>query len=153
MMTNEQSKAIVRRFYEAFETDDYTTMNEVLAPDLAAYSPHAPGRQNRESHIQGIRMWNAAFKTRFSVDEQLAEGDTVATRVTMRAVHSEGDFQGLPPSGTQIEMGDISIERVRDGKIVERRVESDWLGMLRQMGLIPGATAGSSTAQPAATTP
>ena len=83
-MTNELHKAIVRRFYEAFETDDHATMNEVLAPDLVAYS-HARGPQNRASHLQGIRMWNAAFKTRFTVEEQVAEGDTVATRVIMRA--------------------------------------------------------------------
>jgi predicted ester cyclase len=149
-MTDEQNKAIVRRFYDAFETNDHATMNKVLASDLVAYSHHTPGPQNRESHLQGIRMWNAAFKTRFSVEEQLAEGDAVATRVTMRAVHSEGDFQGLPPTGKQIVVGGISIERVKDGKIVERRVESDWLGMLQQIGLIPGGAAGPSTTESAA---
>src|SRR5687768_1072999 len=103
-MTNELHKAIVRRFYEAFETDDHATMNEVLAPDLVAYS-HARGPQNRASHLQGIRMWNAAFKTRFTVEEQVAEGDTVATRVIMRATHSEGEFQGLPATGKQVATG------------------------------------------------
>jgi predicted ester cyclase len=148
-MTNEQHKAIVRRFYEAFETDDHATMNEVLAPDLVAYA-HARGPQNRESHLQGIQMWNAAFKTRFSVEEQVAEGDTVATRVIMRATHSEGEFQGLPATGKQVASGGISIERLKDGKIVERRVESDWLGILQQIGLIPGGVADPSTTEPAA---
>jgi predicted ester cyclase len=151
MMTNEHNKAIVRRFYEAFAADDHATMNALLAPDLAAYSHHAPGPMNRDTHVQGIRVWNAAFKTAFTVEEQLAEGDTVATRVTMRAVHSEGDFQELPPSGKQIVTGGISLERVKDGKIVERRVESDWLGMLQQIGLIPGtANSPSATAATAA---
>jgi predicted ester cyclase len=125
---------------------------KVLAADLVAYSPHTSGPQNRESHLQGIRMWNAAFKTRFTVDEQLAEEETVATRITMRAVHSEGDFQGLAPTGKEIEMGGISIERARGGKIVERRVQSDWLGMLQQMGFIPGAISTPSATEPAATT-
>jgi steroid delta-isomerase-like uncharacterized protein len=139
MMTNEHNKAIVRQFYEAFAADDHATMNALLAPDLVAYSHNAPAPMNRETHVQGIQIWNAAFKTAFTVEEQLAEGDTVATRVTMRAVHSEGNFQGLPPSGKQIVTSGISLERVKDGKIVERRVESDWLGMLQQIGLIPGA--------------
>jgi len=142
-MTSEQNKAIVRRFFEAFETNDVATMNEVLAPDLVAYSHQTPGPQNRGDHVQGIRMWNAAFETRFTVEEQLAEADTVATRVRMSAVHSRGDFQGLPPTGKQIAVGGISLERIKDGKIVERHVESDFLGMLQQLGLIPGGAAGA----------
>src|SRR5262249_47275664 len=60
-MTTEQNKAVVRRFFEAFEADDQTTLNALLAPDLVAYSHGGPGPQNRETHVQGIRMWNAAF--------------------------------------------------------------------------------------------
>ena len=82
-------------------------------------------------------MWNAAFETRFAVEEKIAEGDKVSTRVTMRAIHSRGAFQDLPPSGKEIVVGGITIERIKDGKIVERRVSSDWLGMLQQLGLVP----------------
>ncbi|MGH2615481.1 MAG: ester cyclase [Thermomicrobiales bacterium] len=142
-MTAEQNKAIVRRFFAAFENDDQIAFDEVLAPNLAAYSGHAPGPQNREAHVQGIRMWNAAFgETRFTVEDQIAEGDKVATRVIMQAVHSGGDFQGLPPTGKQIAVSGVTIERIKDGKIVERRVESDWLGMMQQLGLIPPPQAG-----------
>jgi len=136
-MTIEQNKAIVRRFFEAFEANDQATFNEVVAPDLVAYSHGAPGPQNREVHLQNIRMWNAAFETRFTIEEQIAEGDKVATRVTMRAVHNRGEFQGLPPNGKEIVVGGINIERIKDGKIVERRVSADWLGMMQQLGLIP----------------
>jgi predicted ester cyclase len=137
-MTTERNKAVVRRFFEAFEADDEAALNEVLAPDLVAYSHGAPGPQNREVHVQGIRGWNAAFSdTRFTIDEQIAEGDKVATRVSMRSVHSRGDFQGLPPTGKEITNDAVTIERIRDGKIVERRVTSDWLGMMQQLGLLP----------------
>ncbi len=136
-MTTEQNKALVRRFFEAFEANDQATLNEVLAPDLVAYSHGAPGPQTREVHLQNIGMWNAAFETHFTIEDQIAEGDRVATRVTMRALHNRGDFQGLPPSGKEIVVGGITIERIKDGKIVERRVSSDWLGMMQQLGLIP----------------
>ncbi len=136
-MTTEENKAIVRRFYEAFEANDQATLNELLAPDLVAYSHGAPGPQSREVHLQGISGWNASFETHFTVEEQIAEGDKVATRVTMRAIHNGGEFQGIPPTGKQIEVGGITIERIKDGKIVERRVSSDWLGMLQQLGLVP----------------
>jgi len=136
-MTTEQNKAIARRFYEVFEANDEGALKEVLAPDLVAYSHGAPGPQNREVHVQGIRMWNAAFETRFTIDDQIAEGDRVATRVTMRAVHNRGEFQGLPPSGKEIVVGGIAIERIKDGKIVERQVSGDWLAMMQQLGLVP----------------
>ena len=101
-MTTEDNNAIVRRFYEAFEANDHATLNEVLAPDLVAYSHGAPGPQTREVHLQNIGMWNAAFETHFTIQDQVAEGDRVATRVTMRALHNRGEFQGLPPSGKEI---------------------------------------------------
>ncbi len=137
-MTTEQNKAIVRHFYEAFATNDQAALKEVLAPDLEAYSHGPAGPQNREVHLQGISQWHAAFsETHFTIEEQIAEGDKVATRVTMRSVHSDGDFQGLPPTGKQIEISGTTIERIKDGKIVERRVSADWLGMMQQLGLIP----------------
>ncbi len=137
-MTTEENKAVVRRFFKAFEADDQAALTELLAPDLVAYSHGAPGPQGREVHLQGIRMWNAAFgDTRFAIHEQIAEGDKVATRVSMRSVHSRGDFQGLPPTGKEVTIDSVTIERIRDGKIVERRVSADWLAMLQQLGLLP----------------
>ncbi len=136
--TTERNKAVVRRFFEAFAANDEAALTEVLAPDLVAYSHGAPGPQNREVHVQGIRMWNAAFgDTYFTIDEQIAEDDKVATRVTMRSVHNRGDFQGLPPTGKEITSDAVTIERIRDGKIVERRVSADWSGLMQQLGLVP----------------
>jgi len=137
-MTTEQNKAIVRRFFEAFEANDEAAMKEVLAPDLVAYTHGAPGPQTREAMLQGISWWNATFSgSHFTFEEQIAEGDKVATHVTMRAIHSLGDFQGLPPSGKQVVMRSVTIERIKDGKIVERRVIGGWLDMMQQLGLIP----------------
>jgi predicted ester cyclase len=137
-MTTEQNKAIVRGLYKAFEANDQASLNDLLAPDLVAYSHATPGPQDRAAHVQGISGWNATFnETRFTIEDQIAEGDRVATRVTLRAVHSGGDFQGLPPTGKRIAVSGISIERIKDGKIVERRVDSDWWGMMQQLGLIP----------------
>jgi steroid delta-isomerase-like uncharacterized protein len=137
-MTTEQNKAIVRRFFEAFEANDLAALNDLLAPDLVAYSHGGPGPESRETHVQGIRMWNAAFSdTRFTIHEQIAEGDMVASRVTMRSVHSRSEFQGLPPTGKEITSSAVSLERIRDGKIVERRVFMDWLDVMRQLGLLP----------------
>ena len=134
-MTTEQNKAVVRRFYKAFEANDLETLKEVLASDLVAYNPNA---QNHEEHLQGIRMWNGIFsENRFEIVDQIAEGDQVATHIIMRSTHSLAPYQGVPPSGKRIEVPAVTLERIKDGKIVERRVYSDRLGMLRQLGLVP----------------
>lgn len=139
-MSLEQNKALVRRFYESFGANDLEALKELLAPELVAYSHGAPGPQTREMHLQGIRGWNAAFDTSFTIEEQIAEEEAVATRITMRAVHKRGSFQGLPPSGKEIVAPGVSIERIHDGKIVERQVNSDWVGMMQQLGIVPSTS-------------
>ena len=131
----EQNKAIVRRFYKAFEDNDLEALKEVLSPDLVAYNLQP---QNRDEHLQGIRGWNAIFsENRFEILDQIAEGDTVATHVILHSVHSKASYQGVPPSGKPVDTPAVSLEWIKDGKIVERRVYSDRLGMLRQLGLLP----------------
>jgi len=137
-MTLEQNKALVRRFYEAFGASEPSALKEVLAPDLQAYSQSATNPQSREEHLQGIAMSNAAFAdAHYTIEEQLAEGDRVATRVIFRATHSRGDFMGLSPTGKQIAISGISIERIKDGRIVERRVSYDQMELMQQLGLVP----------------
>lgn len=136
-MSAEQNKAIVRRFFRAFEANDETALKELLASDLVAYSHGTPGPQNREVHLEGIRMTNAAFSdSQFVIEELIAEGDKVASRTTWRATHT-GDFMGHPPTGKEVEVSGMTVEHIKDGKIVERWVSLDQLGLMQQLGLVP----------------
>ena len=136
-MSSEQNKAIVRRFYSAFEANDETALKAVLSPELVAYTHGSPDPQTREMMLQGINMWNAAFESHFTIVEEIAEGDKVVVRIGGLFIHNRGDFQGIPPSGKQGEDESVTIERIKDGKIVERRVFSDWSGLMQQLGLVP----------------
>ena len=132
-MTTDENKAVVRRFYKAFEENDLDALKDVLAPELVAYNLN---QQNREDHLNGILGWNSMFSdNRFEIIYQIAEGDLVASHVILHSTHSKADFQGVQPTGKQIHIGATSIERVQNGKIVERRVYSDRLGMLQQIGV------------------
>jgi len=143
MTTHEaQNKAIVRRFFDAFSANDQAVMQDVLAPELVAYTHGDPNPASRDAMLQTIRDWNAAFETHFTIEEQIAEGDKVATQLTTRAIHNGGAYMGLPATGKQAEVSGISIERIKDGKIVERQVSTDWHGMMQQLGLIPPPQAG-----------
>lgn len=134
-MTSEQNKKIVSRFWQAYEADDQSALDAVLAPDLVARTPASLQPQSRERHLQGINMFNRAFSERhFTVDEMIAEGDTVATRTTLRGVHT-GVFQGHPPTGKAMTATGLTLERIKDDRIVERWFSFDTAHVLHELGL------------------
>lgn len=142
-MNTDQNKAVVRKFFKAFEDQEEAAMRDVLSPELRAYVHGNTEPVDREQMLQGIRDWNAAFSnTRFILDDLVAEGDLVACRVTMTAVHSGAEYQGIAPAGLPLSTESLTLERVVDGRIVERRVVSNWSEVIAQ--LTPTTAASSS---------
>jgi steroid delta-isomerase-like uncharacterized protein len=130
-MSTEQNKAIVRRYFEGDHAAD------VLSPDLQVHMPGAPAPLNRETFLQEMSVFSTAFSDGNAVvEDQVAEGDKVVTRITWRGIHS-GNFQGLPPTGKQIAMSGTVVQRIKDGKIVEHWPQFDQIGMMQQLGLLP----------------
>jgi hypothetical protein len=54
-----------------------------------------------------------------SVQEMVAEGDKVAVLWTLQGTHTGSGYEGLPPTGTRVEIRGITIWRIVDGRIVE----------------------------------
>jgi predicted ester cyclase len=73
---------------------------------------------------------------RVSVEDQIAEGDMVVTRWTATGTHT-GELMGIPPTGRRIEISGITINRFSGGRIAEDWYQSDDLGMMQQLGVIP----------------
>ena len=69
------------------------------------------------------------------IEDQIAEGDKVVSRGVMTGTHT-GEWKGIPPTGNKINYSFIFIERVKEGKLVERWTNSDLLGLLRQLDLL-----------------
>ena len=63
----------------------------------------------------------------------------MAARVAFRGTH-RGEFQGLPPTGKQVDFSSMEFNRVVDGKVEEHWVEINLLGVVQQLGVanIPG---------------
>lgn len=143
-MSTEENKAIVRRFFKAFAANDQATLKEVLAPALVAYLPGVPDPLNLEAFLAVVGRWNMAFSDLdFAIEEQIAEGDKVAARLTVRGVHSRGDFLDVPPSGKHMAISIVTIERITSSQIVERRVIFDLLALMQQLGATPTSRADS----------
>ena len=137
--TLEQNKTLVRRFIdEVFLARDFGAADELLTDD---FTPHTwgsmtPGKNGMKQAME--RVSAGLSDTQMTVEDVIAEGDRVAVRLTSSAVQS-GEFMGMPPSGKRYEIGEIHIFRVRDGRIAEHWHQADFMGMMRQLGAMPGS--------------
>jgi steroid delta-isomerase-like uncharacterized protein len=142
-MATEDNKAKLRRIYqECFNQGNLATADELVAPDSRDTSPGIPpgvpttGPDTLKSIVSQLR--SAFPDLQISIDEMVAEGDTVMARTTVTGTH-RGNFQGIPPSGQRVSWGTVDIVRLRDGQFVSHYGLQDGLGLLQQVGGIPAS--------------
>src|SRR3712207_6237990 len=92
----------------------------MLAPDFISHTP-APGQQlDRESYMRHTAESVSAFSDiRFVIEEQVAAGDKVVSRISGRGTHVRSDLLGTTPTGREIASMAIFIHRIVEGKISE----------------------------------
>src|SRR5215210_2183310 len=125
-MSAEQNKALVRRFFEAQEDvsrgkADLDALDKLLAPDLVSHAKRLPSQQpGREGLKRAIaEVLATGSNTRYLIEDQVAEGDKVWTRLIVRATHDRGELMGVAPSGREVAYKGIAIHRISGGKIAE----------------------------------
>lgn len=142
MTTQQTNKELVRRTLdEAFSKGNVDVLDEVLADGFVAHAPaepgHGPETQDRERLKEEIRRNREVFPDlTFTVEELVAEGNTVAVRWSMQGTH-EGALPDLDPTGEEVTVRGMNFMHVEDGKIVEDWVLWDSLGMMQQLGIGP----------------
>lgn len=137
---SERNKAFVRRLIEeVIGRGNFPLVDELVAPDYVGHSS-SPEINTREGHKQFLAALRRAFPDlEIKIEDQIAEGDQVVTRWTARGTH-QGEFAGIPPTGKQVVMNGIDIDRIASGRLVECWTKSDDLGLLQQLGAIPMPT-------------
>jgi steroid delta-isomerase-like uncharacterized protein len=139
-MSTESNKAVVRRLFdEAFGLGNLAMLDEIIAANHINRGPGAipeipSGPEGTKMQISAYR--NAFPDLHFTIDEQIAEGNTVVTRWTAHGTHY-GELAGIPPTGKPATVVGIGVDRVENGKIVESWGFFDQFGMLQQLGVIP----------------
>ena len=84
-----------------------------------------------------ITMYRTAFPDiQATIEDQIAEGDMVVTRVTWRGTH-RGEFRGTAATNKQVDWTGTVILRIVGGEIVERWGNLNQLGILQQIGAVP----------------
>ena len=99
-MSPEEHKALVRRWFAETDKGNLAIIDELLPPEYLDHNPPIPGLPRGR---EGIRQANLLLRAAFPdvvhiIDDQVAEGDKVMTRVTTRATFL-GAFLGLPADG------------------------------------------------------
>jgi ketosteroid isomerase-like protein len=131
-MTSEDNKALVRRFYEEIDKGNIDVLDELVAENYIDHNPPpfpvAPGREGLK---QAFKLFWEATPGYHRIEEQIAEGDKVVTRMTSFGKH-EGDLPGAPRTGNDLKMTSITIHRIRQaGREVVREgrdhiLEANW---------------------------
>lgn len=138
-MAIDGNKTIAQRFLQdAFEGGNLDLLDQLLAPSYVDHDA-PPGLPPGPA---GIRILFTTFRgafpdLRFKIHDVVAEGDRVVTRYTFTGTQ-KGELMGIPPTGKAVEMPGISMYRVAEGRLQEAWVQYDMLGMLRQLGAVPG---------------
>ena len=130
----DQNKRLVRRLYdELFFKWNFAVVDELISPDFIGHEmppgmPHGP---------EGIRQFYGGIRAglpdvQLTVEDMIAERDRVVVRWRARATH-RGVFLGVPATGKAVSFTGVAIYRLSKGKIVERWVEVDLLGLSQQL--------------------
>ena len=139
-MSAEQNRTAYRRFIEeVMHQGRLEVIDELVAADGIDHGQLPGMAGGREGVKLRIAMLRTAFPDlRLTIDLQMAEGDLLASRFTVRGTHT-GPFMDLPASGRQVTVTGIDITRWRDGQMAEHWAEMDMLGLMQQLGAIPTA--------------
>jgi steroid delta-isomerase-like uncharacterized protein len=135
----EGNKAIVRRYFqEILDGGNLDLVDEIFEPQYVLHDPSSPQEvRGLEGSKQFVVMFRSAFPDiAHTIEDQVAEGDKVVTRLRAHATHT-GDLMGIPATGKGVTIEGISIWRIADGKIEECWFNYDALGLMRQLGVIP----------------
>jgi len=137
-----RNKAVVRRLVdEMLNTGDLTVAEELWARDYAFHPGDGSEAMDRDTHKIDFRDLRTNFPdVHFTVESMVAEGDLVATRLTIRGTHRgplPAPMGPVAPTEKELEWTAMTMHRVRDGKVVEGWINYDALGMLQQVGVLP----------------
>lgn len=134
-----ENVAVVNRYVEeVWNEGNLDAVDELLAEDYVHGTPPPGMSPDREGFKQYVAMQKAAFPDLHITEEDtIVGGDKVVQRYTAQGTH-EGELMGNAPTGNEVSINGISIYQVEDGQIVKDWTIVDLLGLMQQVGAVPG---------------
>jgi predicted ester cyclase len=137
--------ARVRRVVEdACNRGNLAIIDDVHSPLAAGPGDQAHARLDATANPpvqRRLRELLEAFRAavpdaRWSIVEQVAQGETVVTRLEVRGSFS-GSLVGLAPPGRRATLTGVAISRFARGRLVDVWLQADLMGLLEQLGVLP----------------
>lgn len=131
------AKRIARRVPEEIANEqNLDLVDEVYAEDCIEHGPLGMDAEGRDAVKEQLNVFLEAIPDfEATVEDAVAEGDTVAMRVTLRGTH-EGPLMGIEPTGESFEVANMVFTRIEDGMIAERWLLPDMLALFQQVGVV-----------------
>ncbi len=135
-MSIEENKALPRRSYEEIYNQGKLDVAEEIYDENFVSHISPSDLKGPKGIKEFTSMLRSAFPDlKFKIEDQIAEGDKVATRWTVTGTH-KGDYMGVAPTGKFISNTGIALHRVANGKMVESWISSDNLGVMQKLGAV-----------------
>jgi steroid delta-isomerase-like uncharacterized protein len=134
-------KKVVRRLYEeVWNQRKMEAVGELIAPSHALNDLHLAGSAvGPDAYKRILAQFIAAFPDlRFSLEDLIAEKNKVVAVWSITGTHKR-EFRGVPATNKKISFDGVTINHVANGKIIESFVTMDYLGLMRQLGVIPNS--------------
>ena len=134
--------ATMRSTYERISAGDIAGFGDLVADDFVEHQGGPGLPPTKDGTLEFFRMLLAAFPDmHMDAEDLIASGDKVAARVTARATQ-QGEFMGVPATGSRVEVQLIDIMRFDDaGLVCEHWGVADLLSLLQQIGAVPSGPA------------
>jgi steroid delta-isomerase-like uncharacterized protein len=129
----------VQRFVEeVINRGRLEAADELVHEDFVELDPLPGQRQGRQGLKDVIGMIRTGFPDiDWVIEETIASGDKVVTRFKWSGTH-RGDFLGVPATGRKVTVHGVVIDRLSDGMMADSRILMNTLGLMQQLGVIPG---------------
>lgn len=133
------SQTLIRVFEMMDQTDQRQSggLRELLAPGFQMVMGGNPP-VDADTWLGMSEMFYAAFPDgKHRIEEVHDVGsDRVVLRATFDGTHTN-DFMGIAPTGKQVQVSFLNLDRFADGKLLEHRAQVDMFGLMQQLGVIP----------------
>jgi predicted ester cyclase len=135
MSVKENKEIAYRYFEEAYNQKNIDVLDEIMDENIINHwwEPEINGIKIIKEYV--AKNLKAFPDVKFTIEDQIAEGEKVVTRVSFIATH-KGEFMGIAPTGKKVKVTGVIIFKITNSKIVETWAEMDALSWMQQLGVV-----------------
>ncbi len=141
---SDQNVQLLQGFFEIVNGHDLSQLSEVCPDDYAHHDPQLP-----VTHIDSLSQYQEVLggffegfpDIRVDIHDVFGAGDRVAARWSFSGSHT-GALGELPATNKTVTVNALIISRIAGGKMAESWVVYDCMGMMQQLGVVPGPEGG-----------